>query len=572
MNVIESQTTVRLSDLSVCEPADALTRDETSDRWQLMSYETCDGEPLSGVMIAAPSYVNAPEVTLPLDASGWHAVSVGFWIPKHDYDGPTTIKVKLDDDPCFVRISEPEPEFGSEPRDGASLLREAPFKTADLTNRRLVFGKVNGAAGRKAYVAYVKLTPLDDDEIKALKADRERTNTRTVEAAIDGISFFRHGYYEKDHLLELVEPFRHSDVGKVTWACCYGDSVNYPSKAGVFMGGDRNDDESRRHAELGQMVDAGIIPQEIVADHVHAMGMKFEAMFRLGIFGRVPPRRWLPANAKGFVETHPECRLAMADGTPVQKASYAFPETREKMLAIIREAVSLFDVDAVSLAFNRGPLFAAYERPVLEDFQREFGGDARDLPLDDPRLARIRSDYLNQFVRDVRRILDEVGTAKDKRLELGVWHEGKTLAERQRSGLDVETWIQEGLLDSVVSSVNNASLDPTIIALAKEHGCRCVPALVCSGGTQHGHRAKLLDKAPLLYPEGADGVALWDADTITATDLWPVMRRMGRGEEFINLSRNSTERPYLALKEVEGCNMETENGRFGLGQAAYSCG
>jgi hypothetical protein len=62
------------------------------------------------------------------------------------------------------------------------------------------------------------------------------------------------------------------------------------------------------------------------------------------------------------------------------------------------------------------------------------------------------------------------------------------------------------------------------------------------------------------------------ADAVTATALWPVMRRMGHRQEFLDLVKIPPERPFIALKEVNGCNLETENGRFGLGQAAYSCG
>ena len=160
----------------------------------------------------------------------------------------------------------------------------------------------------------------------------------------------------------------------------------------------------------------------------------------------------------------------MPDGTPVEKASYAFPEVRAHMLAIIRESAELFDIDGVSLAFNRGPLFAAYEQPVLDDFRKEFGADARALRLDDPRLAKVRARFLNEFVRDVRRMLGEVGKVRGKRLELSAWYPGQTIAERQWDGVEVETWIREGLLDSIVGSVGNSGLDPAIIAAANAQG------------------------------------------------------------------------------------------------------
>jgi hypothetical protein len=49
---------------------------------------------------------HAPDVTLTLGLSGWHSVYRGFWNPHHDYDGDTTIKLKLTGDPCFQPISD----------------------------------------------------------------------------------------------------------------------------------------------------------------------------------------------------------------------------------------------------------------------------------------------------------------------------------------------------------------------------------------------------------------------------------------------------------------------------------
>jgi hypothetical protein len=116
-------------------------------------------------------------------------------------------------------------------------------------------------------------------------------------------------------------------------------------------------------------------------------------------------------------------------------------------------------------------------------------------------------------------------------------------------------------------------MDPVIIAAAKAKGCRCIPGFVCTGGTTHEYRQGLLNQAVRqLYPEGADGIALWDSDTLPAGALWPAMRRMGHRDEFCAMANTPPERPMVSLKDVQGCNLEAEHGRFGLGQAAYSCG
>ena len=561
----KSGSDIIISDMSHCKPASAFSKRESWNRWQLLAYRTYDGEPQSGVLLGAPSFVTAPEVTMPLNIAGWHAVSIGFWIPKHDYDGAMTIKVKLDNDPCFSRIFEPEPVFGNQPKDGASLLKEAPFKTADLTGRRLIFAKLDGSAAQKAYLAYVRLTPLDEGAVRALQADRVQTDTRIVEITNDGSMHGRKAW-TKDQILEMVEPCRDSDVGKVTWACCYGDTTNYPSKVGSYICGQKNHKRivldnnpyymgHETAMDTFRHLDAkGIIPQAVVAEHVHKMGLKFDAMFRLSMVGYIPPRRLIGHLNSGFIRAHPQFRLCMADGTPVEKASYAYPEVRARMLAIIRESAELFDIDGASLAFNRGPLFAAWEQPVLDDFRKEFKADARKLPLDDPRLCRIRSRYLTEFVRDARRVLDEVGAAKGKRLELSAWYYGDPTSALES--------IREGLLDSVVCSVNgDTGMDPDIIAAANAQGCRCIPGF---------HGGPLSVAAKRVYPKGADGIALWDADIWGAN--WPALRRMGHREEFFALAKTPPERPIIGLKDVEGCNLEAEHGRFGLAQPAYSGG
>ena len=48
-------------------------------------------------------------------------------------------------------------------------------------------------------------------------------------------------------------------------------------------------------------------------------------MYRLAIQGPLPPRKALQKD-KYFVERHPAFRMVMRDSTPIEKASYAYPE------------------------------------------------------------------------------------------------------------------------------------------------------------------------------------------------------------------------------------------------------
>ena len=65
---------VYVSDLDRCRPASALSTEPKWRKWRTLEYET---ETVSGVMLMAGPETAAPEVTYPLELSGWHAVSIG---------------------------------------------------------------------------------------------------------------------------------------------------------------------------------------------------------------------------------------------------------------------------------------------------------------------------------------------------------------------------------------------------------------------------------------------------------------------------------------------------------------
>ena len=63
---------VLISDLSCCEPQSAISPKIKEDCWHKIPYETAGG--ISGVMLAKGEMVHPPEVSLALEAKGWHAI------------------------------------------------------------------------------------------------------------------------------------------------------------------------------------------------------------------------------------------------------------------------------------------------------------------------------------------------------------------------------------------------------------------------------------------------------------------------------------------------------------------
>ena len=554
-----------LTDLSRCKPQAALARKAKKSCWQLVPYETVAARPKSGTMICAASFIDAPDVTLPLNVRGWHAVYVGFWNPHFVYDGGTTVKVKLNDDPCFTRIPEPKPVVDLH----GTYIKEALFKTADLTGRTLQFGKVHGPFAKKAYIAYVKLVPLTDQQVTDLKADRARKETRVLQANIDGLSYFwSNEYRTREHIMELIEPYRYSDVEKVIWAVAYGDLTNYRSKVGTYWARQREVPitspsnsylvgEKAAYDSLRSLAAKGIIPQAVAAKHAHAMGLKFDAMFRLSMLGSIP----LTRGGGSFIKTHPQFSKVTKDGTTIQSGSYAFPEVRNFVVAIIRETAENFDIDGVNLCFIRGPEFMAYEQPVLDDFRKEYNEDGRKVAFDDPRMRKIRCRYLNAFVGDVRKALDKVGKRKGKKLELsaGIFGDpGKNL----NHGMDAKHWIKQGWLDSVISYAG--PLNPGLIATAKAHKCKYIFGAIAATASDyakgwHYSRQSL----------GVDGFAIWDTDTVQdSRTLWPVLRRAGHRKEIEAASKaKPAPMKTIRVKTIGGIDVQK-----GLWGAVYSGG
>jgi len=354
-------------------------------------------------------------------------------------------------------------------------------------------------------------------------------------------------------------------VGKVIWAVNYGDMTNYPTRVATYWAEKRaapipavpgNNSyiagERAAYEGLRRLADKGIIPEAVAARHAHAMGLKFDAMFRLAILGSVPPMR---DGGKGFVRTHPQLRQVMADGTPVEKASYAFPEVRKLMLSIIREAAEKFDIDGASLGFVRGPEFMVYEQPVVDDFRKEYGVDGKGVGFDDPRMRTIRCRYLSTFVHDARQVLDEVGKAKGKRLELSAWIFGGIPANLNR-GLDVEHWIRQGWLDSVIN--HGGPLPGELIAAAHEHHCRFIFNAI-------GEQAKQWITG---YNAGVDGFAVWDIDSVQDLPTWwPVLQRAGHRKEVDAFAQAGPALTAVRFKTIGGFDVLQ-----GLGAAVYSGG
>jgi hypothetical protein len=177
---------------------------------------------------------------------------------------------------------------------------------------------------------------------------------------------------------------------------------------------------------------AGIDPLSVLVQRGHEKGLQVWATFRMNDLHE--DLEECAAFRSRFKIDHPELLMGSPYPEPKEWGSaeadfswafdYAHEEVRNRFLAIIEEALTNYDLDGVDLDFLRGPYY-------FKTGQREKG-----MPL------------LTDFMRKVRDAVSKVSKQKGKPLTLSV-RVDPSFEACERAGLDVRTWIEEGLADLV---------------------------------------------------------------------------------------------------------------------------
>ena len=275
--------------------------------------------------------------------------------------------------------------------------------------------------------------------------------------------------------------------------------------------------------------------------HVHDMGLKFLAQFRLGILTRDLTRG---TYASGFSAEHPEFRILHRDGTPLPKLSYAFPEVRGFMLSLIEE-IGGYDIDGIDLCYIRGPMFVGYEEPVVEDFKRKYGQDPREIAEKDERWLLHKAEYVTRFARDVRKLADEIGAKRGRKVRLSAmtyWTERLNIYH----GFDVRTWLKEGLLDAVQMPPR----DRDLMALLRENNCD----LVANVGERT--RENYVKYALAGCDAGAIGIGVWDMNVPQEKpEHWEILRSLGHRDKVEAFARRLPKMKGFKLKTIGGMDV-----------------
>ena len=502
---------VYLTDLDRCRPASALSTRLKRGTWKTLGYETDD---FGGTMLVALEESAAPDLTYALDRSGWHRIYLGIY--RKPFEQPKQVEVKLSGDPAYTIVTGRRGETDHR----ENWIDDIYWKSADLSGRDLLIRQTRIPRTRHGWLAYIKLVPLSAPQVESLQRDRAQKATRRLFAHSD--AHFSNVTGSAEEVLKYLEPLRHTDVSRVYWEAGGGDRALYLSRIAEDYGRafNRPDPVFPRAIDREWAVtwrayrQQGVDPLRAAAELAREMGIELHASYRTAGFVYPAPHDHI---AGSFYEKHPELACLDRQGRPIPRISYAFPETRRYVISLFREMAE-YPIDGVGVLYNRRPPLVAYEEPLVRGFQARYGQDPRRLDELDPRWLAFRSQALTRFMRELRQAMDEVTqhTKRSKRLAISavVFRPEENLLH----GMDLKTWISEGLVDTIIpysSTIRLNSYQPAwenpedvdyYVSLVRGTRCRLALNLMPRGLTaEEYHR-----KAHRLYGAGVENFFFWD--------------------------------------------------------------
>lgn len=199
-----------------------------------------------------------------------------------------------------------------------------------------------------------------------------------------------------------------------------------------------------------------------------------------------------------FYLDHKEYWLNPDSLTNNRVLNYMEPEVREYYFSLLKELVTNYDVDGLSLDFERAPIFFKAEE-IQEGTQ-----------------------VMTDFVGRIRAMLDEVGEAKGKYLPLGV-RVCSSLEKSLRVGLDVEEWAKRGYIDYINATstyYNTVSVDVGSYADVVDDDVKVYGELQYCVYEQSDSKLNrvmttvefMKSTAESFYAEGADGISAFNMD------------------------------------------------------------
>ena len=259
------------------------------------------------------------------------------------------------------------------------------------------------------------------------------------------VMFFTDGRHTNTYMYEppmdirkYLEPIDDvADLGIDTLVYGVGDGsvLHYATEAGERWGQNIDLVDTaiwyRAGMNLMSAIERGIDPLDIICARAQDLGFEFIPSFLVPI-GHTPRQRRTNARTGNFVQDHPEFQVGPEDHPDAEhdrpeRMSFVHPEVRENRMAIIRELVRKYPTDGVDVNIHSGILPLIARRDVPEHTQT-----------------------ITDWIAECRAVCDEAAKeqGRAKRLIVRV---AATMPGLKAMGMDVEAWIKDGLVDTVIA-------------------------------------------------------------------------------------------------------------------------
>ena len=530
------------TDMGVCQPGSALSREQEAGKWFLVDYEMEDGR--KGTMMFGEPETPVSAITLPLDVEGWHSVHIGVNYTRtelsagSDEHPEASVKVKLTGDRGYTTIGSEALGKGApgiyENKMGRlketwNSVYEVFWKNADLSGQNLEVAPIppETPGGHSiANIAWVRLVPLSEAGVEEHRKDLPTVETKRLAACfclgmITGATSGTSMYHPTDrqYMRDLIEPFRESDFELVILECIRGDMCAYKTKIGNF-------------AEPGQSWDPSWIdPLEEAIAWTRDCGSKPFVSMRM--VGSGYPLKRSPLQRNSFYYGNQKLAIRDEKGLNTSNLSLAYPEIRNHWISFLREALQ-YGADGVHLCFNRNNPFVLYEEPVSSTFRERHGIDPLTLPYDDPRWLEHRCGFVNQYFREIREMLEEEGKKRGERLGFAVTFFYSP--SPQYHAMDPAAWVEEKLVDYLMPHTlvlgnpnKNKNWVEHFSGITRGSEVKLYPDIFPRTPSGKAYAEELKG----FYEAGADGFSFWSAEMrTTRASEWAVVKRLGHRDRM----------------------------------------
>ncbi len=272
-------------------------------------------------------------------------------------------------------------------------------------------------------------------------------------------------------LCRVVDSLQGTQVGVFIQCVSYGSFVVHGTRVGEVYGLDMGDDEfenenfRRWAANMKGLLDSGEDPLAIWAGRTHELGMRFFAGLRMNDIHKDWVERW-PSLRSRWERERPHVAIGRdvppgyrsRNARPGQPSDgftcvfdFAVDEVREHKLALVGELCAGYDIDGLEMDFLSHPIYfkAGRERegaPLLTNFMR------RARALADKAAADKGAERPTGGPGESGESRDSLTSPGNRKLTL-VARVPASVEACEAIGIDVVTWIEEGLVDAVVPAI-----------------------------------------------------------------------------------------------------------------------